>query len=530
MSRPVAEPEARLAALSPPIPGRTASTGASVRVLAWLGPLVLAVAAVPLYARISWSMFINSDDANTALQGLDIAHGNLLLHGWTLSGSPFYLVEMPIFAAVAAVLGIGPDVVHIASAIVYMVFLAIAALLAATGLSRRGAWLAAAVAVTLLAAPAGFVVRFLLLGPYHLGTAAAMMAALLAIGRLSGWRRNLAVCAILTAGAVSDPLTVWVGVTGIAGTLLLRLLLVRHREEWPLLVSAVASALLAQGLLRGVRHVGGFRTLHLAANLASPGDLVRNAHYVSDGVRLLFGAAPSGGPASAPGIWFALHLLLLVLALGAAVWATLAVLRGRLEVTMQMALVVIVLDVAATIVSAQSVDIGALRYLMPAYGLLAVIAGRTFGPALARGRLWLLAGALAAAQLVFLLSVDVTQPVAPSARAALESYLVAHRLRHGLGQYWDASSVTVETRGRVTVRAVFGASGQVWPYLWESNRDWYAPGADGPATFVLEPLDGTGPEQASVLHAFGPPERVLTYAGYRIEVWNRDLAPLLSGT
>ena len=41
---------------------------------------------------------INSDDINTALQGLDIIHGNYILRGWTLPPDTYYLMETHLYA------------------------------------------------------------------------------------------------------------------------------------------------------------------------------------------------------------------------------------------------------------------------------------------------------------------------------------------------------------------------------------------------------------------------------------------------
>lgn len=513
------------AAAPPAAQARSLATAIALRLL----PFALAVAAVPVYVRLSWSQAPNADDANTVLQGVDIAHGNLLLHGWTLSGSPFYLVELPVFAVVAAVRGTSPAVVHEAPAIIYAGFLLLAGLLAAAGLARPAAWTAGGLTVGVLMAPFGFAAHFLLLGPYHLGTAAAILASLLAIQAWKGWRRDLAVLLILTASSVSDPLTVWVGSAGIAGVLLLRQLRSRSADEMLLLITVTASALLAQAALRAIRLLGGFTTLPLQAGLAPRAHIVRNAQYAWDGLRLLFGAAPS--VPALPDAWLGLHLVLLGLCLAAAGGAALSALRGRLHLVEEIALAVIGLDVAAMVVSGQTFDISSLRYLMPAYGLLAVVAGRRLGSLASKPRPArvgaALAGLVVAAQLVFLAAADLPQPPAASPRAAIAAYLEANGLKHGLGQYWDASSITLDTHGAIVVRAVYAGGGEVLPYHWESSAAWYEPGADGPATFVLEPLDGTGPGEASVIQAFGPPARQVLFAGYRVDIWTRDLAPLL---
>jgi hypothetical protein len=73
-------------------------------------------------------------------------------------------------------------------------------------------------------------------------------------------------------------------------------------------------------------------------------------------------------------------------------------------------------------------------------------------------------------------------PAAPQPLAQLATYLESKHLTYGLSGYWQASVLTVETGGRVTVRAVSSACLQ--PYQWESKTSWYDPSLHS-ANFVL---------------------------------------------
>ncbi len=60
---------------------------------------------------------------------------------------------------------------------------------------------------------------------------------------------------------------------------------------------------------------------------------------------------------------------------------------------------------------------------------------------------------------------------APNPFAQLEAFLEANHFSYGLGGYWEASIITVDTGGAVTIRAVTPACLQ--PYEWESKADWH---------------------------------------------------------
>jgi len=77
---------------------------------------------------------------------------------------------------------------------------------------------------------------------------------------------------------------------------------------------------------------------------------------------------------------------------------------------------------------------------------------------------------------------EADTPAAPVPFTQVASFLQAAGLTYGLGGYWEASLITVETGGAVTVRAVTPACLQ--PYPWESKQDWYDP-TQHSANFIL---------------------------------------------
>ena len=119
------------------------------------------------------------------------------------------------------------------------------------------------------------------------------------------------------------------------------------------------------------------------------------------------------------------------------------------------------------------------REFAPVLPFAAVLAARALGDRLgARAA----AGRVLAASLVALfgwycagLAHQAAAPAAPDPFARLEAFLRQHHLTSGIGGYWDASVITVDTGGAVTVRAV--TQGCLQPYAWESKPAWYDPAA-----------------------------------------------------
>ena len=166
----------------------------------------------------------------------------------------------------------------------------------------------------------------------------------------------------------------------------------------------------------------------------------------------------------------------------------------------QLLLVGIVANLAAYIPSTLA-DHSALnvREIAPVLPFGAVLAGRLLGdrllafgpvitvrlPRLSRSlRLRLLVVPLVAlfGWYSFGLFQQAAIPAVANPFAELEAYLEANNLTYGIGGYWNASVITVDTGGRVTIRAVSPACLQ--PYAWENSPAWYDP-AQHSANFLL---------------------------------------------
>lgn len=80
-------------------------------------------------------------------------HGHLWLHGWLTGDVNFGTTEVPEYAAVEAVRGLRPDVIHAAAALTYVISLVLAALVAKGDARGREAVGRCAMAVGIMIAP-----------------------------------------------------------------------------------------------------------------------------------------------------------------------------------------------------------------------------------------------------------------------------------------------------------------------------------------------------------------------------------------
>ena len=203
-----------------PAPARRARPGgpappAAVRRAGWAAGIALAaVLLFVAYLRQSRLVPAGSDGGSIALQAWDMLHGNLLLQHWTVSDVSFWPTELVQYAAIEAVRGLGPDVVHIAGAMTYTLVLLLAAWLARGRATGREGLVRALVAAVIMLAPAPDAGPTLLMSPDHFGSTVPVLLAWLAVDRLPArWYRPLAVALLLTWGQVADGLIL---VTGVA--------------------------------------------------------------------------------------------------------------------------------------------------------------------------------------------------------------------------------------------------------------------------------------------------------------------------
>jgi hypothetical protein len=168
------------------------------------------------------------------------------------------------------------------------------------------------------------------------------------------------------------------------------------------------------------------------------------------------------------------------------------------------------------------------RYLTAGVVFATVLAGRQLGRlATGRGR-----GRTAhcAAVLAILLVVAFSAEVVSELRApgpaqpvaALDAFLQRHHLSHGVGDYWAASVVTLETKGTVAVRPVVAdLRGVLVRDGRQSDVAWYRGQRFQFLVYQRAPFGRV--DLATITRTFGPPERTYTIGTYYVALWTHLL-------
>jgi len=520
----------------PGAPGPRRLTAARARLL-WAGALVVAaVALLRCYLLQSRTAAVNSDAAGMVLQGWDMMHGNLLLHGWFVADVSFSTFELPIEGLVAVIHGLGPDVAHISAAIVYTLLVLSAALLA-RGTARGAEGIVRAVlAGGILVAP-GYIpgTHVLLLAPDHTGIGVPILLTLLFIDRArERWWAVAGTGLLLVWAQVDDPLATYAAAVPMALVCLVRaaLPLVRRRRPGWYDLGLAAAAAVSVGLTRlvvhGISAAGGYQMHALKVRQSIPVSAwAEQVNLTVQNVLILFGADFWEQPTELRTAIAVLHLAGFLLALAGLLAGIACLFRSADRITQVLTVGTLVVLVAGAFATHMLLLQGAhqIAVVLP-FG--AVLAGRTVGPWLARRRLprlaltpvltAVLAGYLAA------LGWAAAQPKQQAETQQLADWLVAHHLTGGLAKYWGAASTTLSSGGQVLVVPTADLGKQ--PYTWVAKGSWYDPAA-ARATFVVAVPGSAGNAYAfpetGVRRAFGKPAREYRVGQYIVMVWDKNL-------
>jgi len=445
---------------------------------------VIAVFAVNL--RLARTRAVNSDGASNALQAWDMLHGNLLLHGWTLSDVSFYTTELPQYMLVEMLRGLNADVVPVAAAMTYTLATLLAALLARGAATGRQALTRMLIAAGIMLAPQlASGVNILISSPDHIGTSVPVMAVWLILDRARRrWFVPVIAGTLLGWAMVADMLVLYIGVLPLVLVCAISVARAMAAERKPLASQwyelALAAAVLAGAAaavlaLHVIGANGGFYMPAPAAQFVQGGAMfLRNLGITGQGLLLLGGADFLGLRLTASTAGTLLHLAGVVLAAWGTGLAACRFLRDR-DLVAQLLVTGVALNLAVYVLSGKAGVITQTREIAPVLPFSAALAGRLLAGRFQAARL---APLLLAVLLGYLagLAWEISQPPVAAQNQQLAAWLAARHLRTGLSGYWESNVVTLTSGDRVRIRAVTPSGGRLAPSLRESDAQWYDAG------------------------------------------------------
>jgi hypothetical protein len=503
--------------------------------LAWIGAYLAAGVVLFLcYLRVSGTESISSDGGSNALEAWDMLHGNLLLHGWTVTDVSFYTTELPEYMILELIRGISPALVHTAAAFTYTVLVLLAGLVAkgrATG--REGVVRALLASGIMLAPQLGTPTFILLLVPDHVGTGIPILLIFLVLDRAPRrWYVPPVIAVMLTWALVADrlvivaalvPLLLICAVRVYRAVVVLGKTLAAQWFEVSLFVGGVVALGVSLLIGRLIIRLGGFTLLGLGTHLAKVSALANNFRLTGQGVLALYGADFFDMPFGPQMIIALLHLAGVILA----GWAVCRALRRFFrcdDLLVQVLVTGIVVNLAVFAFSTLPYSLWDARNISVVLAFGAVLAGRLLAGDLLRLKLLPALAVMLACYTAFL-GFDTAQPQIPAHDQSLADWLVAHNFKTGLSTYFESNITTLDSGDRVHLLGVSWGADKSVPRIYQSELSWYNPTLHY-ANFVVN----TGADQpkaiipsGDLLKAFGRPAKVYQYGPYTVMVWNKNL-------
>jgi hypothetical protein len=544
-------------AIGTPFPKAMTEKGNGKRRTLFVPGIVISVSALTAFlCEVSTKSFPgDSDGATVVLEGQAMSAGHLTLHGWALAADSFWSVDALFYTVGVGLVGIRPLLLHLVPAFITSLIVLFGILVARE--NRKGvAAVAAAVTVfALLGLPGRFLSYFLLRGPLHVGTTLWCLVAFFALRKARfgpGW---MTATVFLAAGIVGDLQTVALGVVPIFLAGVFAMMRGRRIADGvPTVAAAVASVVLAVVVRKLAELVGTFSVGKLQP-YASHAQMLRNLKNIGSGAVHMFGI--ESGPLSAGGVPSVLQgvhvvgLAVVILAVLVAIWRLCAGFlhgdrdghiysgNGRSQKSdsliddLLLAACVgsVVVFVGLSNTNAFEFD----RYLTSLVIFSSILAARMVGhvavstDSLLVKRVSAALGVLVLAAFAAGTTLGVTGSVTPPPQfSGVVSFLEQKHLDAGIGDYLDASIITVATDGKVTVRPVTGNRAQkVVRYQRQSSAAWYAGQSFG---FLLYDVATPGSFNSETATAtFGPPASTYQMGSYRVLVWSHPISVSAEG-
>jgi len=158
-----------------------------------------------------------------------------------------------------------------------------------------------------------------------------------------------------------------------------------------------------------------------------------------------------------------------------------------------------------------------------------VLAGRLLAGTLTRGRRLIPVLALILGCYAGFLVYNAVQRPPYDAERQLAGWLQANHLTYGLGDYWNASAITLDSGNQVQVRYVSRVGDKLMVRPWETKNSWFDQ-TQHDATFLVTPgpanvcSPGTPAGwEAAGQATFGPPSGIYRVDGFIVAVWDKNL-------
>lgn len=508
-------------------------TGRKYKILLIVISFILSAFFIYLYIKYSFHVSLNSDVVQGALEVSSILHGNILLHGWTLSPDNFLLSDLPLYLFLGIFIKNKVLLSHVAPIIIYLGLICVSLLISLRNVSHRKIALLSTFAVIGML-PLFTFVSFLV-GFVHIGSILEGLCSLYLFINFIDYKKTKYLLwsgVLLLSALFSDPFIIWILLIPLIIFLIIKIKeSIKNRGFLSIYTSTlifILSIFVLSEILRYViPRIAGFSIQKLAYQFATLPEVIAHITTIINNLLYVFGANFLGQLLFSHQAFEAiLHFSVLCLILFFA-YMTLKGGSKKMDSINYILSMGICLDMVAFIFSNIAAnDTSSSRYLFPIIIFGAIILGRSIGNIKhIKGYVYIVA------LIVFLIFSAVffrdsylnQSDYLSLSNVKVAKFLVDHNLKYGYGYYWNSSIVTVDSNSKVKVRAIVPNGDHFVPYFWISSSAWYF---HHYANFIVYDEDSSIFGQIAT-QAFGKPINVYHLGEDTILVWNKDITPYI---
>lgn len=487
------------------------------------------------YLSLSRTVIYNSDNASILLEAQAVQQGNVILHGWYVPTDNFITLDIPLYA-LGLLAGFSmPSLLQIIPVLIQTLVVLAAGCLASALLRDKQTFWSWLAFLGIAAFPSLDMVQRLMLGPLHIGTLLCVLLGILTYRRFltaeqGKGRAFFLLMLLLILATVGDPFALVLFVVPLLLTEGIQTV-VHKRFSWReniLLVGTLLTTILSFAL-RALLDILGVHILLTAGFVpTSPSNMLSN---VSTAISFLYTIFHANILLKGPALPEVLPLLVNAIALSAILlaairWSIPTFFRSKTPEAKVLSVVLwSAVSLLASFITSTLGGGSGIRYLYPLLFLGAAISFALLFPLVKK-----LAILRVVIALVFLINATFfavalyQAPDTQSPEASLIQLLEQQHLTQGLGGYWVAPIVTVQSSQKIVIRQVTITEQRISPYYFLVDEQWYTPKNLRQANFIVY-READHPEEyyrASVL-SFGMPDRQYTIGTYTVLVWNSPL-------
>lgn len=486
------------------------------------------------YLSMSRAVIYNSDNASILLQAQAMHHGNLLLQGWSMPTDDFLTNEIPLYALGLALGFSMPALLHIVPAFLYILLVLTGGYLASLLLPQKQRLWSVVAFVGIVAFPASDMAGGFLIGPVHLGTVLFTLLGLIAYWHyLHATKRQWLVFALLLLlvllAVLGDPFALVLFVVPLVLTESLDMLVKKRLASFNVrtIISVLGVTLLAFGIRQVLNSAGVHILLTAGFSVTDFPNMLKHTENALLYLATIFHANIfTHSSLALSNLPFFLNMgVVLILMYATVRWCLRSLFRAvTTHEKMVSVLTWSMLGIlAAYIVSTLGITI---RYLYPLLFFGGVASFAMLTPWVKKPIL------LGATLLVFVMNsaafaVSLWQaPTTPVPEAQLMTLLQEHHLTQGLGTYWVAPIVTVQSQEHIVLRQVVIQDHSIHPYVFLADEKWFHVSNMQHTNFIVyRNIDEDNPQafyNASV-HSFGVPDHQYRTGIYIVLAWDTPL-------